>query len=123
MLDQTTFSIRVILKGMSNNKGNLMLALYQGKGNYMKNIFQNIVQPFDNQKVAEIVFYKIPSGTYAISAYHDENANGKLDTNFLGIPLERYGFSNNPNATFGIPDFEKSKFLVESDCSMTIYLK
>ena len=39
--------------------------------------------------------FKIPPGTYAVKLHIDENENGKLDTNFLGIPKEQYGFSNN----------------------------
>ena len=53
--------------------------------------------------------FEIPPGTYAIGVYIDENDNEKLDTNFLGIPKEQYGFSNNAKA-FGIPKFEAASF-------------
>ena len=53
-------------------------------------------------------FY-IPPGTYAVKLHIDENENGELDTNFLGIPKEQYGFSNNDRA-FGIPKFEAASF-------------
>jgi uncharacterized protein (DUF2141 family) len=43
-------------------------------------------------------FEGIPSGTYALVVLHDENMNGKLDTNWLGVPKEGYGFSNDPDA-------------------------
>jgi uncharacterized protein (DUF2141 family) len=46
--------------------------------------------------------------------YHDENKNGKLDTNFLGIPTEDYGYSNNVSAWFGPPSWERAKFLFNS---------
>jgi len=39
--------------------------------------------------------FKIPPGTYAIKLHIDENENGRLDTNFIGIPKEQYGISNN----------------------------
>jgi uncharacterized protein (DUF2141 family) len=42
----------------------------------------------------------------AIAAYHDENANGELDRNALGIPSERYGFTNNARGITGPPSFE-----------------
>ena len=42
----------------------------------------------------KLVFNKIPPGKYAIAIYHDENGNGKMDTNFLGIPKDGYGVSN-----------------------------
>ena len=39
--------------------------------------------------------FEIPPGTYAIKLHIDENENGRLDTNFIGIPKEQYGISNN----------------------------
>lgn len=59
----------------------------------------------------KVIFSEIPHGTYAISAFYDENGNGKLDCNFLGIPKERAGVSNNYS---GLPKWEKSKFDVSS---------
>ena len=44
---------------------------------------------------------------------HDENRNGKLDTNFLGIPKEGVGASNNPKSRFGPPSFEESMFVLD----------
>ncbi len=57
--------------------------------------------------------FEIPPGTYAIGVYIDENENGKLDTNFFGIPKEQYGFSNNTKA-FGIPKFEAAAFAIDT---------
>ena len=39
--------------------------------------------------------FEIPPGIYAIKLHIDENENGRLDTNFIGIPKEQYGISNN----------------------------
>jgi MipA family protein len=36
----------------------------------------------------------LPPGDYALVVYHDENGNGRLDRNFIGIPREPLGFSN-----------------------------
>ncbi len=44
-------------------------------------------------------------GRYAVALFHDENDNGVLDTNLMGIPVEGYGFTNNARGTFGPPDF------------------
>jgi uncharacterized protein (DUF2141 family) len=52
----------------------------------------------------------LPKGKYAISIFHDTNEDGELSTNFIGIPKEPYGFSNNPKAKFGPPSFEQSLF-------------
>ena len=42
----------------------------------------------------------------AIAAYHDANRNDRLDRNALGIPSERYGFTNNARGVTGPPTFE-----------------
>jgi uncharacterized protein (DUF2141 family) len=61
-------------------------------------------------KTALCVFKRIPKGTYGVSAFHDENNNGKLDTNFVGMPTEDYCASRGARNTFGPPSFEDAKF-------------
>ena len=58
------------------------------------------------------VLRDLPPGRYAVSAFHDENDNGELDTNLVGIPSEGYGFANDPGAVFGPPDFEAAAVTV-----------
>ena len=65
----------------------------------------------------------LPFGRYAISAYHDENGNGELDTGLFGIPSEDYGFSNNARGGFGPPDFADAAFdFTESGQALEIWL-
>ena len=54
--------------------------------------------------------YKLPAGQYAVGIFHDVNLNNKMDNNFLGLPREQYGFSNNARALFGPPSFEDAAF-------------
>ena len=56
------------------------------------------------------VFKGVPKGVYGISAFHDQNNNGKLDTNLLGLPTEDYCASRDARNTFGPPSFEDAKF-------------
>jgi uncharacterized protein (DUF2141 family) len=63
-------------------------------------------------KVTRCTFSNVKPGTYAVAVVHDENANGKLDTNFFGAPTEGYGVSNNHTYAFGAPKWEESKFSV-----------
>ena len=58
--------------------------------------------------------FEIPAGTYVIGYYIDANENEKLDTNFIGIPKEQFGFSNNARGTFGPPNFESASFTLDS---------
>ena len=58
-------------------------------------------------------FEDIPPGTYAMAVVHDENMNGKLDTNWMGIPTEGYGFSNDAKALLGAASFSAASFLYD----------
>jgi uncharacterized protein (DUF2141 family) len=51
-------------------------------------------------------------GAYGLALYHDENGNGKVDKNGLGIPKEGFGFSNNPQIFFSAPSFRRVRFTV-----------
>lgn len=57
-----------------------------------------------------IVVPNLPPGTYAVAVFHDEDGNGKFDQGLFGIPLERYGFSNDARGFFSAPDFTAARF-------------
>lgn len=61
-------------------------------------------------KVALCIFNGVPEGVFGISGFHDENKNGKLDTNLVGYPTEEYCASNNARNTFSAPSFSDAKF-------------
>ena len=55
-----------------------------------------------------------------ISLFHDTNGNKKLDQGEYGIPLEKYGFSNNARGQMGLPAFKDAAFLLKSDSKQYI---
>lgn len=57
----------------------------------------------------------MPEGTYALKAFHDVNNDGALNTNWMGIPKEPYGFGNDAMGSFGPPDFRAASFTVAGD--------
>ena len=62
--------------------------------------------------VIHLIARDLPPGRYAVNAFHDENGNGELDTNLVGVPSEGYGFANDPTIRFGPPDFEAAAVTV-----------
>jgi uncharacterized protein (DUF2141 family) len=64
-------------------------------------------------------FSGLAPGTYAAAVIHDENGNGRMDKNFLGMPLEGYGISNNHTHALSRPTWEESKFVVSADSTVT----
>lgn len=79
------------------------------EGGWLKDAFRPAIVKVHG-KSALCVFKEIPAGVYGISAFHDEDNNGKLNTNLVGYPMERYGASNNARNTFSAPSWKDAKF-------------
>ena len=63
------------------------------------------------------VIPSVKPGTYALSVAHDVNGNHKLDTNFIGLPLEQWGVSNNVRPTLRPPRFAEAAFVMPADAN------
>ena len=101
--------IIVNISNIKTIKGKLMIGLYNSEATFMKKPF---IGKIEEVKAANctVVFKNVPKGDYAISLFHDENDNNKMDTNFLGIPNEAYGCSNNAKGFMGPPKWEDAVF-------------
>ena len=104
--------IHVEVVGLRNNKGQISCALYASAEGFPKDSQKAIRRDTSSvtERKASCEFSGIESGTYAVSVFHDENSNGKLDTNFLGIPREGVGASNNARGHLGPPKFDAAAF-------------
>ena len=107
-------SLTVDIKGDVLDKGTVMLALYKKDDKWMGKSSDGRVTPAKKGGVS-VTFDNVPEGEYAISMYVDENSNGKLDANAIGIPIEPYAFSNDASGAFGPPSFEQARFVVGKD--------
>ncbi len=104
--------IHVEIGGLRNNKGQVVCDLYSSADGFPKNgdkALAHAKPPISNGH-AVCEFPDVKAGTYAVSVFHDENSNGKLDTNFMGIPREGVGASNNAKGHFGPPKFDAAAF-------------
>jgi uncharacterized protein (DUF2141 family) len=120
--DANTTTLTVEFNITKYNKGSIFFALYDSEANYMKSaVYSTKVKVTD--KKAIVVVENLAPGNYGFSFFHDVNDNGKLNKNFLGIPKEPYGFSNNEKGTFGPPDFEKISFNVQQDLTLSVSVK
>ena len=106
--------IHVGISGLRNDKGQMLCALYSSAQSDAfpkkseKAVARLTAKIADRQAVCE--FTGVAPGTYAVSVVHDENSNGKLDTNFIGIPREGVGASNDAKGHMGPPKFSAAAF-------------
>jgi uncharacterized protein (DUF2141 family) len=109
----------IVIENVKEIKGSIRMAVYSSEETFMKkSIASKSVNV--NTKTVSIIFEDIKPGEYAISTYHDVNGNAKLDSNFMGIPKEPYGFSNNARGMFGPPSYTNAKFKISGDTNISI---
>ena len=107
--------LAVTITDIRESQGLLMVSVVNSDA-----AWNNQAKPVAAQKIAAIKgemtldFPDLPPGKYAVQVMHDENGNNKLDANFLGIPSEGYGFSNNPNV-MRRAHFDEAAFEVGAD--------
>ena len=115
-------TLTVEIEKLRNDNGKLLLELNNDKEEVIKGFSEAIT---DGKCI--LVVTDLKPGKYAFKYFHDENNDEKINTNFMGIPKEGYGFSNNAKGTFGPPSFDKMLFeITRSDtmrCVPTYILK
>ncbi|MBV8551875.1 MAG: DUF2141 domain-containing protein [Acidobacteriaceae bacterium] len=104
--------IHVEIDGLRNDKGQVLCALFSSASDFPKKSEKAVARGKSDISSQHAVceFAGIAPGTYAVSAFHDENSNGKLDTNFMGIPREGVGASNGAKGHMGPPKFAAAAF-------------
>jgi len=103
----------------------LMVAVFTEAGSWLR-------QPASAQRFAlgaaagggriTVVLRGLPEGALALSLFQDTNANGRLDANAMGMPIEPFGFSNNAAGNFGPPRFEQAVFTPEAGTPVRVTL-
>jgi uncharacterized protein (DUF2141 family) len=104
--------IHVDVTGLRNDKGEVYCALYNSAADFPTDAEKAVSRAkstIANGKAA-CEFAGLAPGTYAVATYHDENSNGRLDTNSMGVPEEGVGASNDAKGSFGPPKFDDAAF-------------
>lgn len=107
--------LRISVRGFVSTSGSCRIAVYSNSASFNQpdKAALRIILPIGGEAViwepSDEEMVKLPEEV-AIAAFQDVNENEKLDKNSLGIPTERYGFSNNPKRGFGPPSFQQAKF-------------
>ena len=110
-LSQSGASLTVRVTGLRSDRGQVMLSLHnqdQGFPGGKPAVRQQVLGI--SRGVASVTLADLPPGRYALAVIHDENGNGKMDTNWMGLPKEGWGASRDPRPTMRGPRFDESAF-------------
>lgn len=106
--------LTIEINGLKNRNGQVCLSLFangQGFPDQGANALQQKCVSITETPLL-VSFDGLESGEYAVAVLHDVNADGKANRNFLGIPTEGFGFSNNPTIRFSAPNFDQTAVAV-----------
>lgn len=120
-----TGKMTISLTNLRNNKGHALVSLFRdgvGYPDQPAKAFRKEKLVITDRKVT-LHLEGIPAGSYAIAILHDENDDLRMNTNWIGIPKEGYGFSNNVMGTLGPPSIQKASFRFEPGNPATIVIK
>lgn len=119
-----TANVTVTIIDIEEPSGNMSIAIFDNSDEFPKSInsYSKTRVPV-NSEICQYTFQDIPYGQYAVAVYHDLDKNGELDRNWLGIPKEPYGFSNNASSKIGPPDYEDAIVEIDGDINIEIRLK
>lgn len=123
--ESKTTTIQVDAEKIRSTTGMMACALFNvadGFPDVQAKSFQYIYVSI-NSGIASCEFKDVAAGTYAVSVFHDENNNKKLDKNFVGMPLEGYGVSNNIRHMMSAPEFKESSFQVNGEVDKNIKIR
>ncbi len=116
-------TVRVVYP--SNQSGHIWVGLYAGEAGFDagEEMLSARIPATEDALVA--VFEDLPPGEYGIISFHDSNGDGDFNRNFMGIPSEKYGFSNNPRPRFRAATWAEARFTIndEGASEMTIELQ
>lgn len=119
------YTLTVVIEGVNEKDGNMGVLVYTSQKGWPEEIryaLRDIIVP-PQPGVMTVEIPDLPAGTYAVAVCHDVNKNRKLDKNFLGMPREQWGLSNNPHATIKAPPFSKSQFALKSNMTIHVIMR
>lgn len=116
MCPQEARLLLMTVEGIEESRGMVRIAVYDSEGAFMDEARLFAYKEIDVSGEGSIqVEWSLPEGKYAFTIYHDVNRDRKLNTGWLGIPSESYGFSNNARGMFGPPSFKECLVEVSKD--------
>lgn len=115
--------LTVTVRGVGAATGEVKAAIYQ-EAHWLKSgqAVQATQAPASAPETV-LSFRDLPPGRYGVSLYHDQNGNGRLDTNAVGMPTEPYGASRDARGRMGPPRFVDAVIELPAESAITVQLR
>lgn len=119
-----TPELTINISNIKTLKGEIIIGVFNKEATFLKDnaAIKNYTITV-NKSTETLVIKNLPKGDYAVSLYHDENSDNECNLNFLGIPKEGYGFSNNIKPKFSAPSYKDCKFSLLENTVLNIVLR
>lgn len=117
------YTLTVVVEGVNNLDGNVGMLVFNSPKGWAEDrtaALKDISVPA-HEGTNTIEVPGLPAGEYAVALIHDVNKNHKLDKNFLGVPKEQFGLSNNPHVGLKAPPYSSCTFKLTGN--MEIHIK
>ena len=118
-------TLTVQVEGVNSQGGNVGVLIFNSTKGWPEDVsaaYKDVVVPA-HAGVVTVKIGNLPAGTYAVAVGHDVNVNHKVDKNFLGIPKEQWGMSNNPRALVKPPSFSTAQFQLRGDAEIRVRMQ
>lgn len=117
--------LTITVKDLRNHKGQLIFGVFKSAEGFPNDSHKSVnwqIKPADADGV--VFTADLPPGQYGASVLHDENKNGQMDKDLLGVPIEGYGVTNNPKPALRAATFDEARFTLPPEgASLTISLQ
>jgi uncharacterized protein (DUF2141 family) len=115
VMADTGAALRLDVGELRNTRGTLNCRLFAQPADFPDGEGSATVRASIVGKQVSCAFANLAPGTYAVAVVHDENGNGRLDRNLLGVPSEGYGVSNNRTYALSAPRWDEAKFTLAAN--------
>jgi uncharacterized protein (DUF2141 family) len=124
LLFAQTHSLTLVIEGVQEVKGVMQIGLFNNSDDFLETGSEFRVASVTVDSTAVVfVFDSLPPTNYAISLYHDLDSSGEINKNFIGIPVEPWGISNDAWRLLSAPRWKEAAFKMNADTSIIIHLR
>lgn len=117
--------VEITIEGVESDKGRVYASVYLTPAGFPED--KGLAYDYRDGDAAlgtmVFTFESVPAGWFVVAVLHDKNGDEELSLNALGIPSEDYGFSLNPDSTWGPPDFDEAAVYLEAGETAELTIK